>query len=280
MTLALRRSSEVAEFLALAADFLAAREAEHNLLFGLCATITHHPEVYPDCRFVVGVDGDRVVAAALQTVPQNVILSVMEPAVAGAIAELLAEDAVVVPGVSGEPEAARAFVARWTACTGRVGALDMRQGVFRLERVIAPRPVAGSWRIVEERDRALLQDWAWAFSSEVHTGAVRRDEVADRWIRRIGRTMYLWEDAGSPVSMAGAGGETPRGTRIGIVYTPPEARGRGYASNLVAAVSQAQLDAGRTFCFLFTDRANPTSNKIYQAIGYDPVTDIELYRFA
>jgi predicted GNAT family acetyltransferase len=41
----------------------------------------------------------------------------------------------------------------------------------------------------------------------------------------------------------------------------------------VAAVSQAQLDAGLRFCFLYTDLANPTSNKIYQAIGYRPVTD-------
>jgi predicted GNAT family acetyltransferase len=63
------------------------------------------------------------------------------------------------------------------------------------------------------------------------------------------------------------------------VYTPPGLRGRGYASALVAAVSQAQLDAGRTFVFLFTDLANPTANHIYQAIGYERVRDIDAWLF-
>ena len=43
--------------------------------------------------------------------------------------------------------------------------------------------------------------------------------------------------------------------------------------------TQAQFDAGRRFVFLFTDLANPTSNKIYQAIGYAPVIDVEEWRF-
>ena len=75
------------------------------------------------------------------------------------------------------------------------------------------------------------------------------------------------------------GGRTPNGTRVGPVYTPPEHRGHGYASALVAAASQAQLDEGIQFCFLFTDLANPTANHIYQAIGYEPVSDIDVYVF-
>ena len=82
------------------------------------------------------------------------------------------------------------------------------------------------------------------------------------------------------MSWAGVGGRTPNGTRIGPVYTPPSERGHGYASALVAAASQAQLDEGLAFCFLFTDLANPTSNHIYQAIGYEPVTDIDAYASA
>ncbi len=83
----------------------------------------------------------------------------------------------------------------------------------------------------------------------------------------------LWEDEGRPVSVTGFGSPTPTGIRIGPVYTPPELRGRGYASALVAEVSQAQLDAGRRFCFLYTNLANPTSNKIYVDLGYKRVCD-------
>jgi len=79
--------------------------------------------------------------------------------------------------------------------------------------------------------------------------------------------------------MTGVAAVTPEGSRVGPVYTPSPLRGRGYASALVAAASQAQLGAGRRFCFLFTDLANPTSNEIYQAIGYEPVCDVDEYRF-
>ena len=77
----------------------------------------------------------------------------------------------------------------------------------------------------------------------------------------------------------GFGGPTPSGSRIGPVYTPPECRGRGYASNLVAGLSQMQLDAGRDYVFLFTDLANPTSNKIYVELGYERVCDSVEYGF-
>lgn len=76
-----------------------------------------------------------------------------------------------------------------------------------------------------------------------------------------------------------AGSPTPHGARIGPVYTPPAARRRGYASALTAAIIRHYLDAGRRLCFLFTDLANPTSNRTYQAIGYEPVTDVNQYRF-
>jgi predicted GNAT family acetyltransferase len=131
--------------------------------------------------------------------------------------------------------------------------------------------------------RALLAAWSQAFEEEAHTappGPTDHDAVADRWIRGIGRTAWLWIDEGRPVSLTGVGGLTPHGIRVGPVYTPPELRGRGYASNLVAEASQLQLDGGRQFVFLFTDLANPTANRIYRSIGYEPVIDIDEYAFA
>ena len=89
----------------------------------------------------------------------------------------------------------------------------------------------------------------------------------------------LWEDGGAVVSASGWGGPTPNGIRIGPVYTPPELRGRGYATALVAELSQTLLDEGRRFCFLFTDLANPTSNAIYERIGYVRVCEAAMISF-
>jgi len=54
---------------------------------------------------------------------------------------------------------------------------------------------------------------------------------------------------------------------------------QGYASALVARLSQHLLDLGYQFINLFTDLQNPTSNAIYQKIGYRPVCDFRMYKF-
>ena len=282
MPIEVQRFTSCEPLIALAGGFLGAREAEHNLILGLSSTIAAHPEIYPDHWFLAASDRGRVVGVAMQTPPQNVLVSEMDAAVVAPIAAAVAELGATVPGVLGPTAVARAFADQWTARTHTTASLNLRERIFRIDRVVAPRPVSGTWRIAEERDRALLAEWSWAFRLEAIPGVPLRDdrhEMADRWIRRLSRTIYLWED-GDVVSLAGAGGETPSGTRIGPVYTPRELRGRGYASNLVAATTQHQLDSGRQFCFLFTDLANPTSNKIYQALGFSPVCDFDQYAFA
>jgi predicted GNAT family acetyltransferase len=98
------------------------------------------------------------------------------------------------------------------------------------------------------------------------TRQVASERIADN-------ALVFWETDGQPVSMAGFKGRTPNGIRIVLVYTPPALRGRGYASSLVAVLSQHLLDTGRKFCFLYTDLANPTSNKIYRDVGYEYVAD-------
>ncbi len=90
--------------------------------------------------------------------------------------------------------------------------------------------------------------------------------------------IFLWHDQG-PVSMAQKLRPTRHGISVSGVYTPPELRRRGYASSCVAALSQQLLDAGFAYCTLFTDLSNPTSNEIYQRIGYRPLGDSQVIRF-
>ena len=93
--------------------------------------------------------------------------------------------------------------------------------------------------------------------------------------------LYVWEsESGGIVSMAAkVYGDTPNGQRISLVYTAPKSRGKGYASSVVAFLSQNILESNKKFCFLFTDLKNPTSNKIYQLIGYKSICDFNQYHF-
>lgn len=285
MALRVRRLATVDDFLADAEAFLLQREAEHNLLFGICSGIRTTPELFAEDppRFHTVVDGSgSVVAATLRTPPHNQVISqVADPRAVDALADALTGD--VLPGLLAPPEVCARFIGRWRELTGATARLEVAERIFRLERVIPPaRPPSGSWRLAAPGDRSLVADWLVAFSAEAlpeQPPIPQPLETADRWIAGPYRLLYVWEDGGQAVSLVGAGGETPNGIRIGPVYTPPEARNRGYASALTAAASADQLARGRRFCFLFTDLGNPTSNKIYQAIGYEPVCDMDQYRF-
>lgn len=228
-------------------------------------------------------DGDRVVGTALRTPPSNLVLSAIDDD--GAL-PLFAADAhrlwPDLPGVLGQPPDGKAFAALWRERTGASASVWTAERIFRLQQVRPLRPVAGRMRIESPADAALVARWLDAFTVEAlrHSPDIDTARLAaDRFIAGIGnRRLYLWDDGGV-VSLTGVAAVTPNGSRVGPVYTPPELRGRGYASALVAGASQSQLDTGRRFCFLFTDLANPTSNKIYQAIGYEPVCDVDEYRF-
>ncbi|HUZ83497.1 MAG TPA: GNAT family N-acetyltransferase [Gaiellales bacterium] len=60
---------------------------------------------------------------------------------------------------------------------------------------------------------------------------------------------------------------------MGPVYTPPELRGRGHATALVAELTRRLLAGGCSTCMLYTGLSNPTSNRIYRRIGSLPVCD-------
>lgn len=281
--LRLTRAADVREFERIAGDFLRAREAEHNLILGLCSNVRAaktNPFGPLPPYFAVVHAGDEVVGAAMRTPPYNLILSGMrdERAVDAILRDVLG-DAPDIPGVLGEKEVARRFAQGWTGRTGRAHRVKTAERIFRLTRVIPPRPASGELRLAGPRDLDLLAEWLAAFAVEaLREDGSRGRATAEWWLTQRDRALYIWED-GASVSMCGASGRTPNGIRIGAMYTPPELRGRGYASSCVAAVSQAQLDAGLRFCFLFTDLANPTSNHIYREIGYQAVTDVDEYRF-
>ena len=255
-------------------------EARHDLAFGIADTLIRHPSVYPT-RHLWAVERDgRVVGAAIQTPPHNVALArPAEPGVVEVLSRAIRDAGIDLPGVTGAEPEAHAFAAAWRDLTGCDVRPVIGQGVYRLAEVRevpaspgAPRP--GSTCV----DLELVLGWMQAFDLEVVPPELRGDP--DQRRRRIETVFgsdeggfWFWEDGGEPVSMAGVGSFTPNGARVGPVYTPPEARGRGYATSLVADVSRAQLALGRAFCFLHTDLGNPTSNAIYRRIGYERVCD-------
>jgi uncharacterized protein len=179
-----------------------------------------------------------------------------------------------VPGVNGVVPEAEVFATSWAHATGARTRRSMSLRMYATTSV-APVPAAvGEMRTAGEPDRGLLAEWAHAFADE--TGLQGGPgEIARSVVARVGADpgIVLWDVGGTAVAMASASISSPGIARVGPVYTPPEHRRRGYATSLVAAWTEELLSRGIRRCALFTDLANPTSNSIYQAVGYRPVAD-------
>ncbi len=266
---------DVDRFLAEAGPLLFADEARHNLALGIASVLRDAPELYPERRFWSVWDGGSVVAAALRTPPQNLVLArPRDPAALAALVDAIDDEP---PGVVAALPEARDFADRWSTTRSRRIELTRRQGIYALEQVQPVPTPSGSARVGGAGDRELLVDWWIAFIREALPHLPANEQGARRGVdHRLTSSeagVLVWDDGGEIVSIAGWGGPTPNGMRIGPVYTPPELRGRGYATALVADLSQRLLDDGRRFCFLYTDLANPTANAIYVRIGYEWVCE-------
>jgi uncharacterized protein len=273
----LRSHGDVTAFLAAAEPLLGADEARHNLMYGICATLLESPGVYPEAYFWT-VEEDAPLAALLRTPPFNV--AVARPVDAEALvfaAERLRADGVEAPGVTGGVPEAEWFAHAWTD----EPRLRMAQGIYAAREIHVPA-VPGTMRLATFDERDLLVDWIRAFQEEALPDEAPYFDVIDAVERRLRSTTAgtaLWDVDGNPVSMCGFGSRTPTGIRIGPVYTPPDLRDRGYGSAVTAVASKRLLDGDRDFCFLYTDLANPTSNKIYMDIGYELVCESADYAF-
>jgi predicted GNAT family acetyltransferase len=156
----------------------------------------------------------------------------------------------------------------------------MRMRLYALGQLLPPDPPPpGEPRTASTADRDLTLAWLDAFHDEAGPVGPRESErVVNDKLGYGG--LILWEHEGRPVSLAGRNRAAAGQARIGPVYTPPELRGRGFGGAATAAVTRAALDDGAEEVVLFTDLANPTSNTLYQRLGYRPISDWTVLRFA
>lgn len=278
--------SDTQEFQQRVESYLLEREVEHNLILGLCAQLISGNTIYeqPPYHCVIETDQGKVVGAALRTPPYNLILSHIEDRAAlSLIVDACMAAGQELSGVLGKPEQVQDFAEVWHDRGGKKFQLKMRQMLHQLERVVPARSVKGGLRIATPEDAEMLEYWFVAFQSEAFGKKfgewftpIMRQAMKKRLAQKAA-PHFIWWDGLRPVCWVSYRATTDRVVRVGPVYTPPSERGRGYASALVAAVSQISLDLGYRYCSLYTDLANPTANAIYRRIGYEPLCEIHQY---
>jgi GNAT superfamily N-acetyltransferase len=274
MTILLTR--DAAAFADRAWEFLQTR-VECNILATVLTAVRAGTLAGRGELFACVLDGHgRVRGAALRTPPRPMLASPLEPdAVDELIASWVAED----PGldaVNSVAPTARTLATAWARLTGGRVETQMQMAMHVLESVTdPPYPARGRLAPVAAAQLQTLIEWWQAFAVEADIGGDVESAAGAARVRMDARGAFFWDHEGRPVSLVAVNPAVAGVARVGPVYTPPSERGRGYAGSAVAALSRRALAEGAGRCALFTDLANPTSNKIYAEVGYRRLSDWE-----
>lgn len=260
------------QFLDATESTLEQHELENNLLLGICLGFADKTKPHKDCVFVNALEGGQIRATSMKTSPKAIVSgTTKDHRYLKALSDYYRDNGIDLTGAVGERFYADAFAdAYGKRVTGEVGMI-----VHRLTSVNDLPLASGHLELADEDDIELLTEWAVNFEKDAHIAPVQPREVILRSVQTRVDTgdFFKWMDKGEIVSIAAIVRKTRHIGLVGLVYTPDELRGKGYATSCVQKLSERILQKGFTQCGLFTDKANPTSNHIYQKIGYVPVTE-------
>ena len=278
----LRTYTDAEHFLRKTQVALEVQEAANSLMLGICGQLVHHPERFKAAPCLKTVeDRTGLILVAVMTPPHNLLVYGHRGdlgAATGILAQDLIADGWRVPGVMGPSEVAKVVAEAWTKATRRELEFKERQRVYELREVVSPVPERGCLRQAKETDADRVAQWWHGFNTEI-SGEADRDRARLAAEQRIGAgDIYLWRDP-DPVSMAMKNRPTRNGISVSAVYTPPELRGRGYATACVGELSRMLLASGWRYCALFADLNNLSANRVYRKVGYRRACDYDEYTF-
>ncbi|MEV5548729.1 GNAT family N-acetyltransferase [Streptomyces sp. NPDC052309] len=276
-------TEDIEDFLARAGDFLRSRPALHTTPLSVTDKLrTLGADAYGGRFPVLGrLERDGEVHATFYRFPSRGLnVTSLTAQQADALAAHLVALGHSLPSVTADQSTATAFAEAWQRHTGATPTARVRLHLYRLGTLTPPEPVpAGRGRLVGEQDHEHLMRWCREFAADVGED-VTIDAASWAGTRFAEKRYTFWETPdGTPVSMAGVNPMVGGQARVDPVYTPAHLRGRGYAGAVTVEVSRAALAAGAKEVVLYTNAANPTSNALYQRIGYRRVTDFLVYDF-
>lgn len=274
--------SDVESFLELAKNFLLQRETEYSLQLGLCELRKSFPKNSDDYFYIAIFRDKNLIGTAVLT-ERALTISALEEPVILQLCLFLKKENINFSGVVGPAMTSEAIARISGHITNQKVQLVMGQKIYELTQVLIPQNIAGKLSLANELHQELVGQWLYEFNVESlpHEKTTLDKTIALAKIKISKNEVYLWLDKeNNPVSMNMISRPTQNGISISGVYTPKNLRKRGYASAVVSGTSQKMLESGKKFCVLYTDTANPTSNKIYQQIGFREIATSKYYMFS
>lgn len=259
------------DFLHAAENFLLQDECFYNLKLGIPQSVIEGKIESKNPLFLsIHDDQGELVGCALNSHSDfPVPITKMSTEALKALADHLAKKDFALKGVVGEIATVETFARIWCSKKSVQKKLAMHMGLYEAHQVIIP-PHHGKFLVVQVEYRDVLKTFLEGFMLDCFPDKPLNPETIEKQCERHlkNKTIYMYQnEAGEIVSMAANSRNSANGGTISLVYTPVQFRGRGYGSIVTALVTQEILKT-KKFANLFTDLTNPTSNSIYQKIGF------------
>ncbi|AAU17005.1 GNAT family N-acetyltransferase [Bacillus cereus] len=251
-------------------SFLEKNEQENNLILGVLQMVQQ------PIFMGVAKQEEEVAVVFLQTEEKKQIIVATSEVMGVDIKELAKELTKVypdIPGLIGNKKVVQRLAEEIAVLENKKTTVAMEQGIYELEQVKKKWTEEGIFREINSDELPVIEKWIYQFCEDVNLPTTKEEAEQTAHTLITNHRLFGLEIEGKLVSVAAKTRPTKNNITINFVYTPKEERKKGYASNCVAALSQRMLDEGYKTTTLYTDLANPTSNKIYQEIGYEQIAE-------
>ncbi|MDP1720354.1 MAG: GNAT family N-acetyltransferase [Candidatus Nanopelagicaceae bacterium] len=282
MKVSLLRSAP--EFLVQTQALRAADPFRTNIIGSVTLSVANGSRAYEKCFWwtITSEDG-KVIGAAMRTAPHGMIFTPMPKEALRELAQLVSQYDIDLPEIGGPSDVVSEFLVAYrdtgTIQSKRLIKESGHELLYTLRNLSVPS-VPGRMEKATRDDYKKIYAWYVEFVNEAGLLMRNLEESIEDGLNR--GSLRFWRVGNEIVSMAGHAPlvVTPSGTvgRIGPVYTPQMHRRHGYAGVLTAKLSQELIDHGARV-MLFTDAKNPTSNSVYQKIGYELIDEIKKFKF-
>ncbi|MFX1569647.1 MAG: GNAT family N-acetyltransferase [Promethearchaeota archaeon] len=265
--------------------FLIKHEVENGILLAILNNLKKdfHRYGHEKPTLCVIEEESEIKLVSIRTPPYNQLLSYTKDLDSiNILVETLFKRGEKLPGALGFKKGVNYFVNLWCKKNALNSEIIRNERIYKLETVKEDTIGDHDFIKVTKMHEKIVLQWTREFMIEALNE--RNPQMIERSLKRLridmnGGRLFLLIDKGEPVSLVRKAGNSPNGIAVNNVYTPPNLRRKGYATECVAKLSKRLLGEGYKFCFLFTDLSNPTSNSIYQKIGYRPIIDVDEYKF-
>ncbi|HGH7173559.1 TPA: GNAT family N-acetyltransferase [Bacillus wiedmannii] len=250
--------------------FLEKSEQENNLILGVLQMVQQ-----PIFMGLAKLE-EEIAVVFLQTEEKKQIIVATSEMAEEDIVELAKKLTKVysnVPGLIGNKKIVQKLAEEIAVLENKKTNVVMEQGVYALQQVKKKWTEDGAFREIGSDELPLIEQWIYQFCEDVRLPTTKEEAKQTAHTLITNRRLFGLEVDGKLVSVAAKTRPTTKNITVNFVYTPKESRKKGYASSCVAALSQRMLDEGYKTTTLYTDLANPTSNKIYQEIGYEKIAE-------